>query len=270
MRIELAESADRLTQARWVFDQVWPGEGTQVTPNLLRALMHAGGYCSVVLDDEDAVIGAALGFPARDASLPGGVFLHSHMAAIVDGMRDRGIGVAVKQHQREWAMQQGIPVVSWTFDPLVRRNAHFNVNRLGVEVREYHPDFYGEMTDAINAGDRTDRLVAWWVVDSERAHAAAGGDLAVPEHSALVRTTRDLIEMSADGRPVLGPLPESGEEVLVSLPEDIVSLRQRDPESGLAWRLAVREALTAAFAAGLVVSAVTTEGAYLLTPGETP
>ena len=78
LRIEVADEPDSMAAARAIFDQVWPGEGTQVTSNLLRALLHAGGYCSVVIDDEgDRVVGAALGFPARDPSLPGGVFLHS-------------------------------------------------------------------------------------------------------------------------------------------------------------------------------------------------
>ena len=268
LRIDVADSPEAMSAARAVFDDVWPGEGTQVTSNLLRALVHAGGYCSVVLDD-DRVVGAALGFPSRDASLPGGVYLHSHMAAVVDGLRDRGIGAAVKQHQREWAREQGIPVVSWTFDPLVRRNAHFNVNRLGVEVRAYYPDFYGEMTDAINAGDRTDRLVAWWVVDSERAHAAARGELVIPDHESMLRTARDLIRL-VDGVPHVADPPSPGETVLVSLPDDVVSLRQADTALGLQWRLAVREALTTSFDAGLRVSAVTSAGAYVLTPEETP
>ena len=269
LRIEVADQPDAMASARAVFDEVWPGEGTQVTSNLLRALVHAGGYCSVVLDDDDRVVGAALGFPSRDASLPGGVYLHSHMAAVVDGLRDRGIGAAIKQHQRAWAREQGIPVVSWTFDPLVRRNAHFNVNRLGVEVRAYHPDFYGVMTDAINAGDRTDRLVAWWVVDSERAHAAAQGDLVIPDHDSMLQNARDLIRLD-DGVPRLADPPAPGETVLVSLPDDVVSLRQADPALGLQWRLAVREALTTSFEAGLRVSAVTSAGAYVLTPEETP
>jgi predicted GNAT superfamily acetyltransferase len=268
LRIEVADEADSLAAARAIFDQVWPGEGTQVTPNLLRALVHAGAYCSVVIDeDSDRVVGAALGFPARDASLPGGVYLHSHMAAVVDGMRDRGIGTAIKQHQRGWAIEQGIPVVSWTFDPLVRRNAHLNVNLLGVEVRDYHPDFYGVMTDAINAGDRTDRLVAWWEVDSDRAHAAALGDLAIPEHQAMLSSARDLIRADGDGPRIADP-PAPGETVLVSLPDDVVSIRRADPELGLQWRLAVRAALTSAFASGLSVTAVTDAGAYVLTPRE--
>jgi predicted GNAT superfamily acetyltransferase len=268
LRIEVADQTDSMTAARAVFDEVWPGEGTQVTSNLLRALVHAGGYCSIVLDD-DEVVGAALAFPSRDASLPGGVYLHSHMAAVIDGLRDRGIGAAIKQHQRAWAREQGIPVISWTFDPLVRRNAHFNINRLGVEVRAYHPDFYGEMTDAINARDRTDRLVAWWVVDSERAHAAARGDLAIPDHDSVRRIARDLIRLDG-GVPQLTDPPEPGETVLVPLPDDVVSLRRVDPALGLQWRLAVREALTSSFATGLRVSAVTSAGAYVLTPEETP
>ncbi|MFM1965021.1 MAG: hypothetical protein RL134_746 [Actinomycetota bacterium] len=267
VRIEVADQPDSMAAARGIFDRVWPGEGTQVTSNLLRALIHAGGYCSIVLGDHDDVVGAALGFPARDPSLPGGVYLHSHMAAVIEGLRDQGIGAAIKQHQRAWALEQGIPVVSWTFDPLVRRNAHFNVNRLGVEVGEYHPDFYGVMTDAINAGDRTDRLVAWWVLDSERARAAAVGDLAIPDHESLLRTARDLIRID-EGMPRFAEAPAPGETVLVSLPDDVVSLRRADPELGLQWRLAVRGALTSAFAAGLRVSAVTSAGAYILTPQE--
>lgn len=269
VRVEVADQPDSMAAVRAVFDQVWPGEGTQVTSNLLRALIHAGGYCSVVIDeDTERVVGAALAFPARDTSLPGGVYLHSHMAAVVEGMRDRGIGAAIKQHQRAWAIEQGIPVVSWTFDPLVRRNAHFNVNRLGVDVRAYHPDFYGVMTDAINAGDRSDRLVAWWEVDSERARRAARGELRVPDHAAIAAQSRDLIVVSPDGSPRVAESPHARETVLVSLPEDVVSLRREDPDLGLQWRLAVRSALTSAFAVGLRVSAVTGAGAYVLTPDE--
>ena len=267
LRIDIADEPRSLTQARAIFDEVWPSEGSQVTSNLLRALVHSGGYCSIVTDeDTDQVVGAALGFPARDALVPGGVYLHSHMAAVVEGMRDRGIGVAIKQHQRAWAMEQGIPVVSWTFDPLVRRNAHVNVNRLGVDIRDYYADFYGEMNDAINAGDRTDRLVAWWVVDSDRARDAALGGSGRTHHDVLAQESRDLIHMDEDGRPRLAAPPMAGETVLVSLPDDIVAVRRADPEIGLQWRLAVRDALTESFAMGLGVSAVTSTGAYLLAP----
>lgn len=263
----MADEPVAMGEARAVFDAVWPGEGTQVTSNLLRALVHSGGYCSIVLDDATgSVVGAALGFPARDPELPGGVYLHSHMAAVVDGMRDRGIGTAIKQHQRAWALEQGIPVVSWTFDPLVRRNAYLNVVRLGAGVRAYHPDFYGVMNDAINAGDRTDRLVAWWEVSSPRAEAAARREIVAPDDAHLRSRVRDLIEVDDGGLPKAGASPAADETVIVSLPDDVVALRRADPAAGLAWRLAVREALTAGFAAGLQVSTVTSAGAYVLSP----
>ncbi|MFM9134593.1 MAG: GNAT family N-acetyltransferase [bacterium] len=263
--VTLAVGAPDTDRARAVFDAVWPGEGSQVTPNLMRALLHAGGYCSIAIDEDTGeVVGAALGFPARNPGLPGGVYLHSHMAAAIEGRRDRGVGTLLKRHQREWALAQGIPVVSWTFDPLVRRNAYLNVIRLGVEVRDYHPDFYGEMPDAINAGDRTDRLVAWWEVGSRQAERAVRGEVVAPGDAELRGRYRDLISVADDGRPSVGAPPGPGETVLVSLPDDIVALRRADPDAGLAWRLAVREALTTAFARGLHVATVTTAGAYVL------
>ena len=264
-----AESREAQDAARALFDEVWPGDrGTQVTPNLLRALLHAGSYCSVATDvSTGAHVGAAFGFPGRDARVPGGIFLHSHMAGVTEGLRDRRIGTALKLHQRWWVMREGIPIVSWTFDPLVRRNARLNVIRLGVEVRDYHPDFYGVMTDAINAGDRTDRLVAWWVVDSERAGRAAAGGLSPAESQRLRKAgARDLVAVGAAGEPVVGPPPRAGESLIVALPEDVVAIRRRSPEVALDWRLAVRDALVGAFAAGLSIDTVTEEGSYVLTP----
>ena len=267
----VAEAVDREAQdaARGLFDEVWPGDlGTQVTPNLLRALLHAGSYCSVATDmSTDAHVGAAFGFPGRDARVPGGIFLHSHMAGVTEGLRDRRIGTALKLHQRWWAMREGIPVISWTFDPLVRRNARLNVIRLGVEVRDYHPDFYGVMTDAINAGDRTDRLVALWVIGSDRATRAAVGGLEPADAERLrVEGARDLVAVGKAGEPVVGLPPRAGETLIVALPEDVVSLRREFPEVALDWRLAVRDALVGSFACGLSIETVTEDGSYVLKP----
>jgi len=252
---------------RALFDQTWPSasEGTQVTPNLLHALLHSGSYACLAVDRSTGeAVGAALGFPGHNEAVPGRLYLHSHMAAVRPDLRNRRIGTALKLHQRWWTMSKGIPVISWTFDPLVRRNAFLNVIRLGVEVHEYHRDFYGEMDDAINAGDRSDRLVAWWVVDSPQAALAAAGELRAPDEASLRAVARDLLADDA-GTPVRGADPSADETVLVALPDDIVAIRQADPDRALSWRLAVREAFEAAYAAGLRVSAVTTQGSYVLT-----
>lgn len=266
--VAIAVSRSEQDAVRAVFDETWPtsSEGTQVTPNLLHALVHSGSYASLAVDRSTGEpVGAALGFPGHTDSVPGRLYLHSHMAAVRPELRNRRIGTALKLHQRWWAMSQAIPVISWTFDPLVRRNAFLNVMRLGVEVRDYHPDFYGHMDDAINAGDRTDRLVAWWIVDSPQAALAAAGDLHAPDEASLRAVARDLLA-DVSGEPVRGRDPSAEDTVLVALPDDIVAIRQADPERALRWRLAVREALQAAYSAGLRVSTVTTQGSYVLSP----
>lgn len=266
--IDVAESAADQTHVREVLDHVWPGESTQVTPNLLRALVHSGSYCSIARDRESGrPLGAALGLVGRSEEVSGGVFLHSHMAGVWENSRDRHIGTALKLHQRAWSMAEGIPVVAWTFDPLVRRNAFFNVVRLGVQVREYHEDFYGVMTDAVNAGDRSDRLVAWWDLDSSQASLAAAGELRAPSSAAMADIARAFL-VDVDGEPVTHAAPTAVESVLVHLPSDVVAIRQADPERALRWRFAVRAALQAAYDVGLRVSMVTTEGAYVLEPTE--
>ena len=243
VEIRTTDDSD-LDEAREIFDLVWPSDGgSQVQPNLLRALLHAGGYCSVARMDGHPVA-AAIGFIGRHRTSTGWEeHLHSHMAAVVEDLRDRHIGTAIKLHQRVWARKQGIPIVTWTFDPLVRRNARLNIVKLGVEVREFVPDFYGPMDDGINAGDPTDRLFAWWVVDSALADRAARGEI-VP-----IASTE--IDDHPDWR-------------VIDLPEDIVALRATDPSAARDWRLRVREEIQDAYAAGLSVIGVTEESGYVL------
>ena len=109
-------------------------------------------------------------------------YLHSHMAAVLPGRPRPGIGTALKLHQRAWALANDLDEIRWTFDPLVRRNAHLNVVRLGVDVAAYLPDFYGEMDDEVNAGDRSDRMIAAWRLTTPRAVAASveGGGATLP------------------------------------------------------------------------------------------
>jgi predicted GNAT superfamily acetyltransferase len=222
-----------------LFDTVWPAEHTQVQVNVLRAIVHSGGYASLATID-DQVVGAALGFLGRHQDDRGRwhVHLHSHMAAVLPHVRDRRIGTALKGHQREWCLARGLDTVVWTFDPLVRRNAYVNLVRLGVEVRGFEVDFYGPMADAINAADETDRLFAWWRLRSSRARAAAAGRLA--------------------------PLPLRPGLREIPIPEDIVALRADDPDGAARWRVRMRADLTDAFAGGWRIVGVTTTGGYAL------
>ena len=236
---------DELQDAREVCDVVWPESngGTQLQPNLLRALVHAGGYASAAYRD-GRPIGAAIAFLGRHREPDGSwqVHLHSHMAAVLPEARDQGIGVAVKFHQRLWALDQGIPSIVWTFDPLVRRNARLNLIKLGAQARGYEVNFYGEMPDALNAGDESDRMFAWWGVASRQANLAGAGRL----------TTVD---------PDL--LPNA---IVIDLPDDIVALRAHDPAAARAWRLNVRSGICRALDQGLTIHGVAPSGGYVLSP----
>lgn len=218
--------------------------GSQVQANLLRAIVHAGGHASAAYVG-DQPVAAAFGFCGRHRGADGTWhdLLHSHMAAVLDEYRDRHIGSALKLHQRVWALEQSIPVITWSFDPLVRRNARLNVLKLGVEVRGYEVNFYGDMDDALNSGDPSDRVFAWWVVDSERAARAAGGG---------IEPLTDF-EIEADDR-----------RFVIELPDDIVALRSTDPDAARQWRLLVRDRLMSAFADGSVIVGIDSTGNYVL------
>jgi predicted GNAT superfamily acetyltransferase len=158
----------------------------------------------------------------------GGSSLHSHITGVAPGAQGRGVGRALKQHQREWARAHGLATITWTFDPLVRRNAWFNLVRLGAVGIEYLPDFYGSMSDAVNAGDLSDRLLVRWDV-TDRPRAVGRQD-----------------------------------DTRCQVPEDIEALRRTDPAAAKEWRLAVRDALLSAMGAGAVVVGITSDGHYRL------
>ncbi|HUB51584.1 MAG TPA: hypothetical protein VL986_05530 [Terracidiphilus sp.] len=112
---------------------------------------------------------------------PGGArpYLHSHMLAVKQAYRNRGLGMRLKLEQRLDALSRGIRHMEWTFDPLEIKNAYLNIHRLGAVAREYRPDFYGVSSSRLQGGLPTDRLVAEWELDSERVRAILEGRPAV-------------------------------------------------------------------------------------------
>jgi predicted GNAT superfamily acetyltransferase len=251
---ELA-TVPELAQAEALFAATWPGQPPAST-GLLRAVSHAGGYVSGARDPDGTLLGAAMGFLAEHH----GPALHSHLAAVVPAARARGVGLALKLHQRDWARSHGLVAVTWTFDPIVRRNAWFNLSKLGAGIGAYLPDFYGRMDDGVNDGDPTDRLLAVWDVratsmsPSPPAATAAAGEGAV---AALEEV---------GGLPVRRLVPADAALVAVATPPDVESLRGIDPALATSWRFAVREALEPLLATG-TVAGFTRGGSYLVRRG---
>lgn len=230
-----------------------------VTTELLRALTKAGNYVAGAFDDGE-LVGACVGF----FGAPAGV-LHSHIAGVSDRALGRSVGFALKLHQRAWALQQGMSVIEWTFDPLVRRNAYFNLVKLGAQPAEYLPNFYGGMNDTINGADDSDRLLVHWDLAAPAVQAACLGKLS-PRDAQAERAAGAVVALDrSDGaRPVKGSHPWAGSVALVAVPPDIEALRARDPDCARHWRVAVRETLGSMMDAGARVTGFDRAGWYVL------
>lgn len=220
-----------------VQQQVWRGADLDVVPlPLFVVAAETGGQ---VLG---AFAGAQIvGFTMAVAGVRGGrTFLHSHMTAVVEPYRDRGVGRQLKLFQRQDALERGIELVEWTFDPLEVKNAYFNLMRLGAIARRYLPNCYGITTSPLHGGLPTDRLVAeWWL-----------------------RTPR--VEQALRGAP-----PAGASKARIRVPEGISELRSKDPAAVVRVQSEVRDAFERWFAQGYAATAVERTAAgsdYLLEP----
>jgi predicted GNAT superfamily acetyltransferase len=216
--------------ARKIFDSTWSLEsGTEITPNLLQAMVHSGAYLSGAFTG-DKCVGAAFAFPAAT----GGLHLHSHMTAVLGDYRDQGIGYALKIDQWQWAKKNNYKEITWTFDPLVARNAKLNLIKLGVDISAYYPNFYGDMPDALNAGDESDRVMASWKVAGEQ-----------PVAKSVVTNPYE-------------------SDTLIKIPEDILAIRNKDMSENLKWRHKVREEFMQAFEKGGKVVGFSANNEYVV------
>ena len=215
-----------------LFDKVWDVK-SMVSPEIMTASLHNGGYGSVIYIDSRPV-GAAFALVGR--ALPGlnGPNLHSHATGVLPEFVGKGIGEMIKRHQWDWAKENGFDTITWTFDPLVRRNAHFNVIKLGARVLGYHQNFYGELDDGINAGEQSDRVLVRWNV--------AG--VAAPQANTFVEPSQTA--------------------VVIETPADIEQLRKTDRVQSDGWRARQRAAFDSAQLSGLSVVGLSNDFSYVL------
>jgi predicted GNAT superfamily acetyltransferase len=224
-----------------LIDRVW-GEERIVTPALLRAL---GAHGNPVIGAWRGVemVGTQMGFVGITEEGP---ILHSHITGVAPGLEHRGVGFALKLAQREWCLAHGVGVVTWTFDPMIARNAYFNLVKLGALGVGFHRDYYGEMADTINIGERSDRLEVRWELRTQRVvRALEGAPSPAPDRHGRV------ILQEQEGRPVRSD-PGWGDEghVIVGVPSDYLGLREGDRDLARAWRDAVAGVLEEAFERG--------------------
>lgn len=231
-----ADEILRVMRATW---------GEELPRELIRALAGSGNVPWGAFDG-DELIGYVLGWAAVHPL--DGLHEHSHMLAALPDRRHRGVGFALKLAQRAACLDRGLHLVRWTFDPLVARNAQLNIGKLGAECDRFHRDYYGQMPDTINVGDRSDRLVVRWRLDPDPRPGP------IPDRARMI-----VRGIGSTGRPTpevdLGGSIATAEALAIQVPRDHSALRTAEPELGAAWREAVGAALEAVFREGFVATA---------------
>ena len=237
------EACLRLERTTW-------GEGILVPTAIFVVAQETGGQILGAYAGEE-LVGFTLALAGIHERRP---FLHSHMTAVLEAYRDRGVGRSLKLFQRQDALARGIPLVEWTFDPLELKNAHFNFMRLGAVARRFIPNCYGVTESPLHAQMPTDRLVAEWWLDSPRVD------------SLIARAAASSQQQAAAALPQEIP---SG-AVKIGIPSNIGELRFLNRVAAERIQSEVRKQFEDFFAKGYVATALLTTGPvaeYVLQPG---
>lgn len=194
---------------------VW-GKGDETLPAImLQVSQQVGAVAAGAFDRRGRLLGCVFGLTGlRHRRLA-----HwSHLLAVRPGARNLGIGRLLKRYQRTRVRAQGVTTMYWSFDPLVARNAHFNLNRLGARVEEYVVDLYGSGRNSpVDRAIGTDRFIVRWDLKAARRRRVPAA------------ATR------------------------VEIPRDIHRLRDEDPARARGWRRATRRAFLSSMRRGLRV-----------------
>ncbi len=260
--IRVLEEYQEMLQVERLIDDIWGGGAADVVPaHLLITIVRNGGLAFGAFEGAE-MIGLAFGFPAFADTSRGRLLKHcSHQMGVHPAHQGRGIGFALKQAQWQMVRQQGLELITWTFDPLLSRNAYLNIVRLGAICNTYKRNEYGEMVDSLNAGIASDRFqVDWWVntrrvtqrLDTENwaALGLQNYQEADPQFLYLPETDVDLGLL----RPPKKYSPPSGKLILIQIPNDYQTLRTADQPLAVDWRFFTREIFEKLFSTGYIVT----------------
>jgi predicted GNAT superfamily acetyltransferase len=276
--IKLLESPEDMALVEELQRAVWPGSETDVVPaHVFITAVHNGGLVlGAFLEDE--LIGFVFGFPGLDFTPDGPRPKHcSHMMGIQPGHRDSGVGFMLKRAQWQMVRKQGIDHITWTYDPLLSRNAYLNIAKLGAVCNTYRRSEYGDMRDGLNAGLPSDRFqVDWWVNTrrvERRLSKRSRSPLKPADYSKA--ELQPLYTPHSRDEGLVGPpehfSPLDGRILLAEIPFDFNALKEIDFALARDWRFFSREVFEAAFAAGYIVTDFVHEDArslYILANGE--
>lgn len=236
-----------------------------VSPHTLHAFVHNGGVVIGAFDGEQ-MVGFVIGFPAKRGDQ---VLMWSQVAGVHPDYQRQGIGYQLKQAQRTWALSHGYDTIAWTFDPLRALNARFNFNRLGITCHTYLVNHYGTMDDDLNAGMASDRLEAWWELNSPRTRARAEDGAEVQPDVNLADVKMLMFEQFAGENVLDFPEQLTEKTYCVEIPPDINAIKKAGMEEAKVWQLHLRKSLSFCFEQGYHIIGVRTDNKrawYILCP----
>jgi chorismate synthase len=276
--IHVLETPEEMTAVEHLQRLVWSCPDIEVVPkDMLLAAVHNGGLAIGAYVGAD-LVGSAFGFPGF-YSTPDGPRLkhHSHILAVRTDWTSKGIGFALKRAQWQMVRKQGIDRITWTYDPLLSRNAHLNISRLGAVCSQYLRSEYGVMLDALNAGLPSDRFQVDWWVNTERVKrrlSRRSRPALKLDHYRLAEAT--MLEACLDRNLAAHPPeeipPMANTLLLVEIPPDFLALKTVDLSLARDWRFYTREVFEKAFTSGYLVTDFVHDqdhSFYVLTHGET-
>lgn len=261
MEIRILQTPSEMAEVEELQRLVWPGSETDIVPlHLLITAAHNGGLALGAFEG-GKMVGFVFGFPGLYDVPDGPRLKHcSHMLGVLPGRRDSGIGFALKRAQWQFVRKQGIDRVTWTYDPLQSRNAHFNLARLGAVCNTYLREVYGEMRDGLNAGLASDRFQVDWWVNTQRVERRLGpklrGEIGITHYDSAHIPRLYRATLGADS--LLRPpehfsIPDHA-MLLAEIPADFMQIRQADFPLAVAWRAFTRQVFEACFGLGYLVT----------------
>ena len=219
----------------------------------LFALSESGGLVSGAFCDEK-LAGFAVAWLGRFQS-SGAYYLHSQLLGVLPEYRRLGIGLRLKLHQRDFALESDLALIRWTFDPLQAINGRFNLRTLGALAQTYSENHYGAIRSHLSGGQPSDRLWADWFISSPRVVKRLSNRV-----ESRFRDLPQVLQAQPVGSdfegfftPAVGPLPAEHSEVLVQIPTDLDRMLRCAPELASRWRFATRDVFSCCLREGYVV-----------------